>query len=65
MKRPKGRPKVGPPVCISLMPDQRLWLEARVPPGGSLSAVVRALVQAEMERPAAPPPPRREQEGAA
>lgn len=47
-KRGKGRPRVGPSVCVALTPDQVRWLHAQVPPGGSVSATVRAIIQAAM-----------------
>lgn len=44
----RGRPRIGPTACIALTAEQHAWLEAQIPPGGSLSAVVRSLVQAAM-----------------
>lgn len=40
-----GRPKLGAPISIVVTDEQRAWLEARIPPGGTLAAVVRDLIE--------------------
>lgn len=47
-KRP-GRKPIGPPISITLTPEQRDWLISLIEPGGTLTGVVRRLVQTAMD----------------
>ncbi len=58
-KKPKpqlGRPRIASkaPISITLTDPQRDWLLAQVPEGGTLTELVRALVQDAMQRGANP-----------
>lgn len=56
MARRRGRPALGDrkltPINLLFTPDQRAWLEARADAAGAVTvaAVVRQIVQAEIER---------------
>lgn len=41
----RGRPKIGAPISITLTDEQRAWLEKNIPPGSTLTAFVRAIIQ--------------------
>lgn len=40
-----GRPKLGKPIAIVVTEEQRAWLDARIPPGGSRARAVRDLIE--------------------
>jgi len=47
--KPKvGRPRVGQPISITLTDAQREWVDAQIPPGGTRTQVMRAIVHAAM-----------------
>ncbi len=44
---PVGRPRIGGfPISVTLTQAQRDWLTEQIPPGGTLTAVIRGLVEA-------------------
>lgn len=51
-----GRPRIASkaPISITLTDDQREWLLAQVPEGGTLTELIRALVQEAKDRGANP-----------
>jgi hypothetical protein len=48
--KPRGRPLLGQPISIVLTPEQRDWLDAQIPPGGTRTEVVRQIIQLAMDR---------------
>ncbi len=50
-KKPRGgRERVGEPISITVTDAQRDWLDSRIPPGGNRASLVRAIIQAEIDR---------------
>lgn len=45
----RERPKADSSLTVMVTTPQRDWLEAQVPPGGSVAAVVRALIEKAMK----------------
>lgn len=43
-----GRPRIGEAISITLTDEQRAWVDAQIPPGGTRTSVVRRLVDAAM-----------------
>jgi hypothetical protein len=40
-----GRPRIGQPISITVTDEQHAWLISRIPPAGTLTAVVRDLIE--------------------
>jgi len=47
-KKKAGRKRIGQPISITVTPQQRKWLEAQIPPGGTLTEAIRAIFQKAM-----------------
>lgn len=45
-----GRPRIGQPISITVTDDQRAWIDAQIPPGGTRTAVVREILAAAIGR---------------
>lgn len=52
MTNKKGRPRISlcQPISVTFTDAQRAWLESRIRPGGTYTAVVRDLIQDAMEQ---------------
>lgn len=45
-----SRKRITQPISITLTPEQRAWVLDRVPPGGTVTETVRAIIQATMDK---------------
>lgn len=41
----KGRKKIGPPISVTVTPEQRRWLNTQIPMGGTLTQVIRKIIE--------------------
>ncbi len=45
-KNKAGRRRVGQPISITLTDEQRIWIDSKIPAGGTRTEVVRGLIEA-------------------
>jgi hypothetical protein len=48
-KPPRGRPRIGQPISITLTEEQRDWIDAQITPGGTRTEVFRRIIAAAMK----------------